>query len=164
VTFLVLLVLAIVWAIVLLPPVLRARAEGRPADSIVHFHRQLNTLQKTGPRRGQHGGALPATSAAAAMQARAIARSSGPTRVQKRRRDILVGLMAAMAISLVLGAIPALHILLLVHVLADALFVGYVALLVRMRNAVAERDMKLSFLPGPARQVEPALLLRRSAN
>jgi hypothetical protein len=164
VTFLVLLVLAIVWAIVLLPPVLRARAEGRPADSIVHFRTQLTTLQKTGPRRGHQGGALPATSAAAAMQARAIARSSGPSRVQKRRRDILVGLMAAMGISLVLGAIPALRILLLVHVLADVLFVGYVALLVRMRNVVAEREMKLSFLPGPAPQVEPALLLRRTAN
>ena len=159
----VLLVLAIVWAIVLLPPALRARAEGRPADSILHFRTQLTTLQKTGPRRG-HPAALPATSAAAAMQARAIARSSGPSRVQKRRRDILVGLMAAMGISLVLGAIPALRILLLVHLLADALFVGYVALLVRMRNAVAEREMKLSFLPGPAPHVEPALLLRRSAN
>ena len=159
----VLLVLAIVWAIVLLPPALRARAEGRPADSILHFRTQLTTLQKTGPRRGHHG-ALPATSAAATLQARAIARSSGPSRVQKRRRDILVGLMAAMGISLVLGAIPGLHILLLVHLLADGLFVGYVALLVRMRNAVAEREMKLSFLPGSAPQVEPAFLLRSSAN
>jgi hypothetical protein len=164
VTFLVLLVLAIVWAIVLLPPALRARAEGRPADSILHFRTQLTTLQKTGPRRGRHSSALPSTSAAATLQAREIARSSGPSRVQKRRRDILVGLMAAMGISLVLGAIPALRILLLVHVLADALFVGYVALLVRMRNVVAEREMKLSFLPGSAPHVEPALLLRRTAN
>jgi len=163
---LVLLVLAIVWAIVLLPPVLRARAEGRPADSITHFRTQLRTLSKAGPRRSHHGGApaLPAMSTAAAVQARAIARSHGPSRVQKRRREILVGLLAAMGISLVLGAIPGLRILLLVHLLADMLFVAYVALLLRTRNAVAEREMKLSFLPGPAPHVEPALLLRRSAN
>ena len=160
----VLLVLAIVWAIVLLPPVLRARAEGRPADSIVHFRTQLRTLQKTGPRpRYASGGALPATSAAAHLQARSIARSNTPTPAQKRRREILMGLLAAMGISLVLGVIPALRILLVVHLLADALFVGYIALLVRMRNAVAEREMSLSFLPGGSTP-EPALLLRRSAN
>ena len=162
----VLLVLAIVWAIVLLPPALRARAEGRPADSITHFRTQLRTLSKAGPRRSHHGPApaRSATSAVAAVQAREIARSSGPSRVQKRRRDILVGLLAAMGISLLLGAIPSLRILLVVHLLADALFVAYVALLVRMRNAVAEREMKLRFLPTSGPSVEPALLLRRSAN
>ncbi len=31
------------------------------------------------------------------------------------------------------------------------LFVGYVALLVRMRNLAAERELKLTFMPPPAR-------------
>ena len=46
----VLVVLAVVWAAVLVPPYLRSRAEARPADSIGHFRRQLATLQRTGPR------------------------------------------------------------------------------------------------------------------
>ena len=40
---------------------------------------------------------------------------------------------------------------------------GEIALLVRMRNAAAEREMKLHFLPA-ASTPDPALLLRRSAN
>jgi hypothetical protein len=173
VTILVLLVLAIVWAIVLLPPVLRARAEGRPADSIGHFRTQLRTLQRTGPiahhrsnrtaRPAEVTGFLMGPAHAPAVRPAPV-RSPGVTRARKRRRDILVGLLAAVVISLVLGLVPGLHILLLVHVLADVLLASYVAMLVRMRNAVAEREMKLRFLPGSAAHVEPALLLRRSAN
>ena len=37
--------------------------------------------------------------------------------------------------------------MLAVHVMLDLLFVGYMALLVRMRNLAAEREMKLTFLP-----------------
>jgi hypothetical protein len=68
-----------------------------------------------------------------------------------------------MGTSLVLGFIPALRILWVVHVLVDVMFVTYVALLVHMRNQAAEREMKVRFLPG--RSPEPAtLLLRRSAH
>ena len=165
----VLLILAVVWAMVLVPPALRARAEGRPADSISHFRRQLSTLQRTEPRWGRSGSAMAgrqspvAVAAPPARHARSPMRATPQSSAQKRRRDILVGLLAAMVISLVLGAVPSLRVLWIVHVLADVLFVGYVALLVRMRNAVAEREMKLRFLPGAGPQVEP-LLLRRSAN
>ena len=46
----VLLVLAVVWAAVLIPPALRARQEGRPSDSISNFRRQLAVLRRTGPK------------------------------------------------------------------------------------------------------------------
>ena len=46
----VLLVLAVVWAAVLIPPALRARSEGRPSDSISNFRRQLAVLRRTGPK------------------------------------------------------------------------------------------------------------------
>ena len=53
----VLLVLAVVWAAVLIPPAIRARAEGRPGDSISNFHRQLTVLRGTGPhQRSPSGG------------------------------------------------------------------------------------------------------------
>jgi hypothetical protein len=101
----------------------------------------------------------PRTTAMTAMSARA--------RTQRRRRDIFVGMLAAMATSLVLGFVPSLRILWVVHLLVDAMFVTYVSLLVHMRNQAAERDMKVRFLPGrlPRRAPEPAtLLLRRSAH
>jgi hypothetical protein len=53
---LVLLVLAGIWALVLIPPAVRARAEGRPGDSISNFRRQLTVLRRTGPHRGAPNG------------------------------------------------------------------------------------------------------------
>ena len=49
----VLLVLAAIWAAVLIPPALRARAEGRPGDTIKAFKRQQSVLRRTGPRGRQ---------------------------------------------------------------------------------------------------------------
>jgi hypothetical protein len=100
----------------------------------------------------------PRTTAMTAMSSRA--------RTQRRRRDIFVGMLAAMVTSLVLGFIPSLRILWVVHLLVDAMFVTYVALLVHTRNQAAEREMKVRFLPQHlgTRTPEPALLLRRSAH
>ncbi len=169
-----LLILAIVWAVVLIPPWLRNRADARPADSISAFRHRLSVLERTGPigarrmpmisSRPDVSGFVPARrpavrSAMAAYPARA--------RTQRRRRDIFVGMLAAMVASLVLGFIPALRILWVVHLLVDCMFVTYVALLVHMRNQAAEREMKVRFLPGhlSTHRPEPAtLLLRRSAN
>jgi len=53
---LVLLVLAGIWAAVLIPPAIRARAEGRPGDSIHNFKRQLSVLRRTGPHRASLNG------------------------------------------------------------------------------------------------------------
>ena len=52
----VLLVLAGIWAAVLIPPAVRARAEGRPGDSVVNFRRQLSVLRRTGPHRASLNG------------------------------------------------------------------------------------------------------------
>ena len=42
----VLLILAVIWAAVLLPPYLQNRSESRPADSISSFQRQLSVLER----------------------------------------------------------------------------------------------------------------------
>jgi hypothetical protein len=51
---LVLIILAVMWVLVLVPPLLRSRTDGRPSNSISSFQRQLRTLQRTGgpPTRG----------------------------------------------------------------------------------------------------------------
>ena len=153
----VLVVLAVVWAVVLIPPWLRNRAEGRPADSIGAFHRQLTTLERTGPETAPPRTGAPLMSPALRIP---VPRS----RVQKRRRDVMLALGGAMLSTLALTLVTGLGVLLAVHLLLDVLFVTYVALLIRLRGLAAEREMKLRFLPGGHPQVEPALALRRSAN
>jgi hypothetical protein len=170
-TIVVLLILAVVWAAVLVPPWLRNRADARPADSIGAFRHRLSVLERTGPvgaRRMPMISSRPDINGFVPMARRAgpggpMASVPARARTQRRRRDIFVGMLAAMGTSLVLGFIPALRILWVVHLLVDFMFVTYVALLVHMRNEAAEREMKVRFLPG--RAPEPAtLLLRRSVH
>ena len=179
-----LLILAVAWAAVLVPPYLRARAEGRPADSIGSFRKQLRVLQRTAPTvvapantmrtrtmAVPHRQAMPGPSSTASRYA-----FIDPRRVRtlKRRRDVFMSLLGAMGTTLVLGALPALRVLWALHLVLDVLFVVYVAALVRVRNIAAEREMKLRFMPAPRRpgpaidlrdpRPAPALALRRSAN
>lgn len=162
----VLLILVVIWAAVLIPPFLRARAEGRPADSITDFHRQLSVLRRTGPRvgglsdyapeggyAGRHvatlGPSRPSYAAPMARPAYAAGRHASFARrnARRRRRDILMALLVAAGTTLVLGAIPALRMLWLVHAAVDVLLFGYVALLIRQRNLATERELKVRLLP-----------------
>jgi hypothetical protein len=205
---LVLLVLAAVWAAVLIPPALRARQEGRPSDSISNFRRQLAVLRRTGPRtsRGSSGdhwnrpyapppptlatvSRLPTAQNLAgrgrpypgpvgrgsaghlhAAPSRPRTTSAARSRTLRRRRDVLTGLAAAVVITLLLAVATGLSsTFVMLHLLADVLLVAYVALLIHQRNAAAERDMNVRFLPDTGR-FDPSLmpgepaLLRRSAN
>jgi hypothetical protein len=65
---LLLIVVAVVWAAVLIPPLLRSRVDNRPSSSVTDFRRQLNRLQST---------ATPARGSARAI-GRPLAQSSSP--------------------------------------------------------------------------------------
>ena len=189
----VLVVLAIIWVAVLVHPALRARAEGRPGDSISAFRRQLVVLRRTGPNasryvspdwtRARGYGSRPAApvSPVTSLTARRAQATRGPvgrsagvramapvaasaarSRTLRRRRDVFTALVAAAAVTLVLGLLPPLRVLLLVHLAVDVLLGAYVALLIRQRSLAAERELKVRFLP-ESRPMEPALL-RRSVN
>ena len=164
----VLLVLAVIWAAVLVPPMLRARSESRPADSIGNFRHQLSVLRRTGPTvvPPAHRLRIPSFSAAPAPTYQ-MARTYSPetarrARTMKRRRDVLFTLAAAMGITLLLGLLPPFRAVLWLHVACDVAFGAYVAMLIKMRNEAAEREMKLRFLP--TAPPDNVLLLRRSAN
>jgi hypothetical protein len=175
-TIVVLLILAGIWAAVLVPPLVRAKTEGRPADSIVDFRRQLGVLQRTGPitvapanrlRVGPYvpaGGPMvgPVTRPASVRSPEAARRA----RTLKRRRDVLFSMLALMGATLLLGFLPGFRLLWAMHAVLDLAFVGYVALLVRMRNMAAEQEMKLRFLPGHpgVGSLEPAPIRLSSAN
>lgn len=55
-TLLVLMILAVMWAAVLLPPWLRGRRESNPRDPMMSFRRQLSVLERGAPGTG---GAAP---------------------------------------------------------------------------------------------------------
>ncbi len=159
----VLLLLAAIWAAVLIPPMLRARSESRPAGSITDFRRQLRVLGRTGPSVLAPAHSLHRPDLTAARRIDYTVRPRRGSRAIKRRRDIFMGLLTVMGGSLVLGVLPPLRVLWVVHVIADVLFAAYVAALVYVRNLSAERETKVRFLP-TASAPEPAFLLRRSAN
>jgi hypothetical protein len=188
----VLMLLAVIWVAVLAPPLLRRGAESRRSDSVGDFRRHLGVLQRTGPRLIPPAhtrvdgyappslGASPQRPSLARAGAGSQTTSRRPTRMTpapsahaqrartlRRRRSVLTGLVASTFLLLVLGALPSLHVVLAGAALAGLCLVAYVALLVRMRNLAAERDMKLTFLPASGRSAgrpEAALVLRRSAS
>lgn len=175
-----LIVLAAVWAAVLLPPVIRARSEHRPSGSISDFRRQLHVLARTSPIVGgpvttytAPGVASrrllpPGTARVVPIRPGLVAPPSalrlGRRRATvKRRRDVFVGLAVAVVGSLVLGLLPPLRLLWTINIFIDVAFAAYVGALVYLRNLEAESQTRLGFLAGQAAP-EPALLLRRSAN
>jgi len=93
---------------------------------------------------------------------------------QRRRRDVLFALVAGTVGSFLLALIPGVSVMWPVQVLFDVLLIAYVALLIRMRNLAAERELKLTFLPPqPASRPRPSydfgggygdLEFRRAAN
>ena len=156
----VLLILAVVWAVFLIPQVVRARAEKTPADSIGAFRTQLSVLEKATP--GPWGHSTIGRSQASYAPTAAAARRTSAT---KRRRDVVFALLAGMAGSRLLGLIPALRVMLGLHLVLDILFVAYLTMLARVRTIAVEREMKVRYLPERAVYGgEPALLLRRSGS
>ncbi len=80
---------------------------------------------------------------------------------RKRRRDVLFALAVSVMGSILLAAATGMRVMIYVQVISDLLFVGYIALLVRMRNLAAERELKLTYLrdrpASPSRRRPPAL-------
>ena len=165
----VLMLLAVVWVAVLAPPLLRKGVESRRSDSVGDFRRHLGVLQRTGPTviaPAHTRLARPNLHAAPVAPRAATAQRTSRSQTLRRRRNVFVGLVGSTICFLAVGAVPGLHLILAVAG-ASVLFLGaYVAMLIRMRNLAAERDMKLTFLPHavpPMPAVDPGLFLRRSA-
>lgn len=186
-TITVLLILAVLWAAVLVPPVLRSRSEGRRGETIGPLNYRLGSGSSPSGRTLSSmfnrpapgpGGFRPATFPARAA-GRAGAPAAVPTRptgdmtpAQKRRRDVLFLLLAGAGITLAVAVFTGMLAVWLLHLLVDALLGGYVCLLVQLkrRGAVGVR----SALPAPiplerprqARHLahrSPELALRRTA-
>ena len=172
----VLLVLAIVWG-VLLVSWLRSRTEGTFYDSVGTFCRHLTVLERATPtsvlpanrlRNGPIAGrGVPALRPTPARTGYPAGRPMGAglrppsattlrrRQAQKRRRDVFFALAAGVVGTFLLAIIPGLSVMWSLQVIFDVIFAGYVALLIRMRNVAAERELKLTFMPQQARAARP---------
>lgn len=150
--------LAVLWAVVLLPPWLRTHREGG-RDSIVSFRRQLSVLERTTPDG--------TTTTLRPLPDRPtppwfdLDRRMSLAEARQRRRTVLEGLALTAGITLI-GALLSSSLLYL-HLFVDVLLAGYVVMLVQARKAAEERQAKVTYLPTAHGSPEPAFLLRRSA-
>jgi hypothetical protein len=184
-----LLVLAVAWGTVLFFWV-RSRSQGGFGDSVGLFHRHLHVLERTAPSTLAAANRLRAPVAAPTLARRggvgpssrpAVGRPSAPTgygarssgvqvvanarrrRSQRRRRDVLYILGILAVATAVVAGTTGMRTAVYAQVAVDVVLAAYIALLVRMRNLAAERDLKLRAIPTrPVAQRRAAAGPRRS--
>ncbi len=167
VSTLIFLGLAVVWAIVLLPEVLRKLSVGRRTDSIRSFNHQLSVLHRSGNRRGADLPGMPRpvslnsssarnsssnvidlrdrSNAAAAQTSQAKISPS----VRRRRQDVLV-VLGAIAVLTLLCTVAFGSVFLVPFMLSAALLVGYVFLLNQANQSagmVQQRAQRSGLVP-----------------
>ncbi|QXC63259.1 hypothetical protein KSP35_10990 [Aquihabitans sp. G128] len=155
---LVLVILAVVWAAVLIPPFVRNRRDGRPDNSVVSFRAQLSTLERATPGTSlrtlgtaPHGGpALPLTM------------NRGDAK--RRRRDVLVGLLGATAFTLLLAVVVGGTLVTLLFLASGGALSAYVYALRQMKLRTMERVAKVRPLTTVRSSPAPVLAMRRTAN
>lgn len=149
----VLVVLAAIWAAVLLPPYLQKRRAVHPHASIGDFRHQLAVLQRTGD---------PFAPAVRATSGRGMSR----TDAQRRRRDVFFTLVAAAVLTFLLALVAGGAVWLL-QLTVDAALLGYVAMLMQVQQQRTARAARANvrYLPADRRpSATQQALLRRQAN
>jgi hypothetical protein len=165
VAIVVLLILAALWAAVLVPPLLRARTERIGGDSIDDFNYRLGVLGRTNgaaasdaPAAAANGGPVPVRRPA--RPATSVPAMS-PSRAAKRRRDVFTILMGAVAATFLFAYVGGGAFLWGLNVIAEVLLLAYAGLYLWVRTLALEREQKVHYLP---RTVPPELVLRRTAS
>jgi hypothetical protein len=130
VTTLVFLGLAVVWAIVLLPEVVRKVAGGRHSDTIRSFNRQLSVLDRSGGREASAPNVIDLRTRNATPATAPVV----PASVRKRRQDVIMVLGSAAVLTL-LCTVAFGGVFLVLHLIADVLLVTYLVLLNQANQA-----------------------------
>jgi len=166
----VVLVLGVLWAAVLLPPILRSRAESGAAGGISDFfgrlrdglgHRAhgdagLHPLQPiVGPVNPMGGPTGPTASYQAPMGPVHVPGGMSPQ--QRRRRDVLVILLAAVGLTLLMALFSGTIAFWVVQLLSDVLLGAYVYLLLQMKARNRGTEQRPAAFPAHPGPVVPAL-------
>jgi hypothetical protein len=168
-TLVVLLVLAALWAVVLLPPLLRSRTTNtRSVDSIGEFNYKLGVLGRTGhaaPAPKFERPALRTTPLPAPASPRparyGYATRRAPYDAAKRRADVLRVLVVAVALTMALAYFTGAPLLWGVQIVADVCLLAFLGLSAWARSLQADRAEKVRFLP---QRRTPEFALRRTAS
>jgi Flp pilus assembly protein TadB len=153
VTLVVLVILAVVWAVYLVSWV-RSRTEHRRVNSINSFSNHLSVLERTAPG-GRSPGRPLSGSPTTGLGGQGYFAPRRPTMSQtkKRRRDILVGLLGATGVTF-LGMVLLGGMVTYLFGLSLVLTVAYVMALANLQKQAIERRSKVRYLDGTA--VAPA--------
>jgi len=162
-----LVVLLLIWAAALGPMVLRRLSERRLSSSVADFRNRTRRLEYAYPHlvavttATTEGGAQVATMMS---EERRRAERVRNRRRRERRRRTLSTLGSTLAATLVLGAIPGLHVLWDLSILSFLLTAGYVGLLVYLAQGEAPiPDVRSTVVPirQPVRErpAQPRLLV-----
>jgi len=151
VTPLILLLIGVMWAVVLLPPLLRSRSDGRPSTSIVGFQRQLSSLQRARPASAHARYKLNRPPSGGRRPVATVSRSASRTRptpayrpayralnrrelARRRRRHVFI-LLGLAALATLGGYLATGNSkLFALNMVADLVLGGYVYLLVQIRR------------------------------
>jgi hypothetical protein len=147
VTYVVLFILAVVWAVYLVSW-LRTRTETRKVDSISSFNRHLSILERTAPGGSTRSSAPAVRGPGIGLGAPPMVRRPALSPAKKRRKDILTGLLAATGVSMLAGLFIG-GVFRMLFVASLLLTVGYVALLVSAQRRVIEQRTKVRRLATP---------------
>jgi hypothetical protein len=177
---LVILLLVVLWAAVLVPPILRSRSQST-IGGVGDFMARLGSIGRHESRRSTPRGMLG--SSAGLLGPKPIEPIAPPVRhmripgamtpAQKRRRDVLVVLLCGVGFTFLLAVVGHNTMLWFLQLAADALLGVYVFLLVQYKNRAHERRTKISYLNRPRPVMAPVrndvtdpsmLVLRRSAS
>jgi hypothetical protein len=166
VTFVVLFLLAVVWAIYL-ASWLKSRGEKRSVNSISSFNKHLSVLERTSPGARMGGGPMPRTSSFMPIGPYgAVRRPAVMTRseARRRRRDVLFALGGAVLVTLMLTVVVG-GVFVWAQLLADLLLLGYVGLLVHTQRLAVERRNKVRYLaPVGVGELDGPYLVPQSAS
>lgn len=134
-----LVVLALVWAAVLLPSMLRAKLESSPIDGVRSFERSMGILATARNRKAERPGRwimVPRSDVTAPVRRR--------SRVIRRRRQNFERLLGVAAVTLLLGFVPQLRWMWFVHLAVDGALGLYIARLLKYKREEQERVAKVT--------------------
>jgi len=168
----VLIILAALWGVVLVPPLLRSRSQ-RTADSIVDFNYKLDVLGQTNVNVDLPQTVAPpaptvlsrdplsVTSARSARPSLVVPPRRGAAWSAKRRRDLVRGFSVAITVTLLLAVVTKSPAAWALQMVVDLLAGTYALLWAWSRSQHAERIEKVRYMPELR---VPELALRRSAS
>jgi hypothetical protein len=131
--------LALVWAAVLLPSMFRAKLEASPIDGVRSFERSMGILASTRNRRAERPGRwimVPRSDVTQPVRRR--------SRVIRRRRQLFERLLLAAGVTLAAGFVPQLRWMWFVHLAVDGALGIYVTRLLRYKREEQERAEKVA--------------------